>query len=68
MPCCTILLILFLGPRVAMVAIALFSNYLGRAFAGGILMPLLGMTHSLSFQWAAQLEPGSGFPISQWCP
>jgi hypothetical protein len=55
MPCCAILLILFLGPRVALVAIALFSNYLGRAF-GGILMPFLGWLFlpwtTLAYAWA----------------
>jgi hypothetical protein len=56
MPCCAILLILFLGPRVAMVAMALFSNYLGRAFGGDILMPLAGWLFlpwtTLAYAWA----------------
>jgi hypothetical protein len=56
MPCCAILLILFLGPRVAMVAMALFSNYLGRAFGGAILMPLVGWLFlpwtTLAYAWA----------------
>ena len=56
MPCCAILLILFLGPRVAMVAIALFSNYLGRAFGGSILLPLVGWLFlpwtTLAYAWA----------------
>jgi len=56
MPCCAILLILFLGPRVAMVAMALFSNYLGRAFGGDILMPLVGFLFlpwtTLAYAWA----------------
>jgi hypothetical protein len=56
MPCCAILLILFLGPRVAMVAIALFSNYLGRAFGGNILLPLVGWLFlpwtTLAYAWA----------------
>ena len=56
MPCCAILLILFLGPRVAMVAMALFSNYLGRAFGGDVLMPLVGWLFlpwtTLAYAWA----------------
>jgi hypothetical protein len=39
-----------------MVAIALFSNYLGRAFAGGILLPFLGWLFlpwtTLAYAWA----------------
>jgi hypothetical protein len=56
MPCCAALLILFLGPRVAIVAIALFSNYLGRAFDDGLLVPLLGWVFlpwtTLAYAWA----------------
>jgi hypothetical protein len=56
MPCCAFLLILFLGPRVALAAIALFSNYLGRAFGGGLLLPLLGWLFlpwtTLAYAWA----------------
>ena len=42
MPCCALLLILFLGPRIAMAAMVVFSNYLGRAFGEALLLPLLG--------------------------
>jgi hypothetical protein len=42
MPCCAVLLILFLGPRIAMIATAIFSDYLGRAFGETLLLPLLG--------------------------
>jgi hypothetical protein len=56
MPCCAILLILFLGPRVAMVTIALFSDYIGRAFGGGILLPFVGWLFlpwtTLAYAWA----------------
>jgi len=56
MPCCTVLVILFLGPRVAIVAMALFSSYLGRAFGGGILLPLVGWLFlpwtTLAYAWA----------------
>lgn len=56
MPCCAVLLLLFLGPRVAMVAMALFSNYLGRAFGGQFLIPLLGWFFlpwtTLAYAWA----------------
>jgi hypothetical protein len=56
MPCCAVLVILFLGPRVAIVVMALFSNYLGRAFGGGILLPLVGWLFlpwtTLAYAWA----------------
>ena len=47
---------MFLGPRVAIIAIALFSNYLGHAFGGGILLPLVGFLFlpwtTLAYAWA----------------
>ena len=56
MPCCAVLVILFLGPRVAIAAMALFSSYLGRAFGGGILLPLVGWLFlpwtTLAYAWA----------------
>jgi hypothetical protein len=56
MPCCALLVILFLGPRVALVLIALFSSYLGRAFGGNILLPLVGWLFlpwtTLAYAWA----------------
>ena len=56
MPCCAVLVVLFLGPRVAIVAMALFSSYLGRAFGGDILLPLAGWLFlpwtTLAYAWA----------------
>lgn len=56
MPCCPLLLVLFFGPRVALVVIALFSNYIGRAFSSGLLLPLLGWLFlpwtTLAYAWA----------------
>jgi hypothetical protein len=56
MPCCAILLILFLGPRIAMIGIALVSDYLGRAFGPSLLLPLLGWLFlpwtTLAYAWA----------------
>ena len=56
MPCCAVLVILFLGPRVAIVVMALFSSYLGRAFGGDILLPLVGWLFlpwtTLAYAWA----------------
>lgn len=56
MPCCAILLFLFLGPRVAIAALALFSNYLGRAFDGSFLLPFFGWLFlpwtTLAYAWA----------------
>jgi len=39
---CLVLIIILAFPRVALVLMWLFSNYLGRAFHGGVLIPLLG--------------------------
>lgn len=39
--CCVLALLAFLGPRLALVLLWLFTNYLGRAF-DGLLLPLLG--------------------------
>jgi hypothetical protein len=56
MPCCAVLLLLFLGPRVALAALALFTGYLGRAFGGDILLPLVGWLFlpwtTLAYAWA----------------
>ncbi|MCB1020774.1 MAG: hypothetical protein KDC27_12655 [Acidobacteria bacterium] len=56
MPCCAVLLILFIGPRIAMIAMAMFSDYLGRAFGDTLLLPLLGWLFlpwtTLAYAWA----------------
>ncbi len=56
MPCCAVLLFLFLGPRVALAALALFTSYIGRAFPGGLFFPLLGWIFlpwtTLAYAWA----------------
>jgi hypothetical protein len=56
MPCCAVLLILFLGPRVAIAALAVFTNYLGRAFGGEFLLPFVGWLllpwTTLAYAWA----------------
>ena len=56
MPCCAVLLILFLGPRIAMIGLAMFSDYLGRAFGETLLLPLLGWLFlpwtTLAYAWA----------------
>ena len=56
MPCCAVLVLLFLGPRVAILAMALFSTYLGRAFGGDILLPVVGWLFlpwtTLAYAWA----------------
>jgi uncharacterized oligopeptide transporter (OPT) family protein len=41
MPCCVLALLLMLTPRVVLVLMFLFSNYLGRAYHG-LLIPVLG--------------------------
>jgi hypothetical protein len=39
--CCVLALLAFLGPRLVLVLLWLFTNYLSRAF-DGLLLPLLG--------------------------
>jgi hypothetical protein len=39
---CLFLIVILLFPRVTLACMWLFSNYLGRAFHGGFLLPLLG--------------------------
>jgi hypothetical protein len=39
--CCVLVLLAFVGPRLALVLLWLFTNYLSRAF-DGLLLPLLG--------------------------
>jgi hypothetical protein len=39
---CLLLIVILLFPRVTLACMWLFSNYLGRAFQGGFLLPLLG--------------------------
>ncbi len=41
MPCCVLALLTVLTPRVVLVLMFLFSNYLGRAYHG-LLIPVLG--------------------------
>jgi hypothetical protein len=55
MPCCAVLLLLTLGPRFAIALIALFSNYLGRAY-DSFFWPFLGWLFmpwtTLAYAWA----------------
>ncbi len=55
MPCCAILILLFLGPRIAIVLFALFSTFFERPF-DGLLLPLLGFIFMpwtlLAYAWA----------------
>ena len=55
MPCCLILLVALLGPRVAIVLIALFTEYFERPF-DGLLVPFLGFLFlpftTLAYAWA----------------
>ncbi len=41
MPCCVLTLLSLITPRLVLVLVFLFSNYLGRAYHG-LLIPLLG--------------------------
>ncbi len=56
MPCCAVLILLMAGPRLAMIAMAMFSDYLGRAFGESLLLPLLGWLFlpwtTLAYAWA----------------
>ncbi len=55
MPCCLILVIALLGPRVAIVLLAIFTSFFERAF-DGLLLPLLGFLFlpftTIAYAWA----------------
>ena len=55
MPCCAVLLLLFLGPRVAIILFALFSSFFERPF-DGLLIPVLGFLFMpwtmLAYAWS----------------
>ena len=55
MPCCLLLILAFFGPRIAMVLLALFSDFFERPF-DGILIPLLGWIFlpftTLAYAWS----------------
>jgi hypothetical protein len=65
MPCLVILLAL-IGPRVALIGMAIFSDVLSRAY-DGILLPLLGFfllpwtTLAFAFMWDAGTNDVNGF-------
>jgi hypothetical protein len=42
MPCCLVLAIVLLSPRIVLALLFFFSDYLGRAFHHQFLIPLLG--------------------------
>jgi hypothetical protein len=41
MPCCLLLIFVLAGPRIVLVCMFLFSNYLERAYHG-VILPILG--------------------------
>jgi hypothetical protein len=55
MPCCLLLIALLIGPRVAIVLLALFTSFFERAF-DGLLIPFLGFLFlpftTLAYTWA----------------
>ena len=55
MPCCLLLIAVLLGPRIAIVLLALFTAFFERAF-DGLLLPFLGFLFlpftTLAYAWA----------------
>ncbi len=55
MPCCLLLALAFLGPRIVIVAMALFSSFFERAY-DGLLIPILGFLFlpftTIAYAWA----------------
>jgi hypothetical protein len=60
---CLLLLAVLLFPRVALALMFFFSNYLQRAFHGGLLLPVLGFLFlpltTLVYAW----ELNNGLPL-----
>ena len=65
MPCCLILVIAILGPRIAIAGLALFTSYFERAF-DGLLLLILGFLFlpftTLAYAWAINMYGG----VSGW--
>ena len=61
---CILLVVIILFPRVTLALMWLFSNYLQRAFHGGLLVPLLGFVvlprTTIVYAW----EVKSGMPTA----
>lgn len=61
---CILLLVVLLFPRVVLVLMWIFTNYLERAFHGGLLIPLLGFIFlpltTIVYAW----EINNGLPIA----
>jgi hypothetical protein len=61
---CLFLFVILLFPRIALVLMWLFSNYLQRAFHGGLLVPLIGFLFlpvtTIVYAW----EINSGMPLA----
>lgn len=55
MPCCLLLILALLGPRVAIIVLALFSTFFERPF-DGLLIPVLGWIFlpftTLAYAWS----------------
>ena len=55
MPCCLLLALAFLGPRIVIIGLALFSSFFERAY-DGLLIPLLGFLFlpftTLAYAWS----------------
>ena len=65
---CILLLVVLLFPRVVLVLMWIFTNYLERAFHGGLLVPLLGFIFlpltTIVYAW----EINNGLPIVMCLP
>ena len=65
MPCCLLLVIALLGPRIAIAGLAIFTSFFEKAF-DGLLVPILGFLFlpftTLAYAWAINMYGGlSGF-------
>lgn len=59
MPCCAILIVLFIGPRFGILALGLFTSYFEKPF-DGLLLPVLGFLFmpftTLAYAWAINVN------------
>lgn len=61
---CLLILLALVAPRIVLVVLWLFSNYLGRAFGGGWVLPVLGFFFLPLTTLAYAFDANSGYSFT----